>query len=514
MAMKTFAAVDVGSFELSMKIFEISSKNGMREIDHVRHRLALGSDTYNTRKISPARMDELCRVLREFLQIMKTYQVTEYKAYGTSAIRETENTTIVLDQIKNRTGMDIEVVSNSEQRFLDYKSVASKGEKFYKIIEKGTAIVDIGGGNIQISLFDKDKLVVTQNLKLGVMRLHERLIKMRPRPNQVDELLEEMIQSQLAVFRKLYLKERQVSHLIVVDDYVSGYIKNNLAKNGGNEMVAVEKFVSFTDSLTNLRGEEMADTLDIPEENVELFGISAHLIKNVARLLEVESIWAPGVTLCDGIAFEYAERNKRKFIAHDFEKDILACAGNISKRYMGSRKRSEAMEQICLAIFDSMKKVHGMGDRERLLLRLAAILHDCGKFISLTNVGECSYHIIMNTEMIGLSHLEREIVAYVVRFNHDKFVYYDEIVTSSLMDRRSYLVIAKLTAILKVANSLDKSHKQKLKGIKGELKEQNLHIMVESSQDIFLEQEMFKKVADFFEEVYSVRPMIEQKKLS
>lgn len=53
-------------------------------------------------------------------------------------------------------------------------------------------------------------------------------------------------------------------------------------------------------------------------------------------------------------------------------------------------------------IFDSMKKVHGMGQRERLYLRLAAILHDCGKYISLLNVGEASYDIIMATEMIGL----------------------------------------------------------------------------------------------------------------
>jgi exopolyphosphatase/guanosine-5'-triphosphate,3'-diphosphate pyrophosphatase len=68
----------------------------------------------------------------------------------------------------------------------------------------------------------------------------------------------------------------------------------------------------------------------------------------------------------------------------DFEKDIIACAKNISKRYMGSRKRSEVMEETALTIFDSMKKVHGMSKRERLLLQLAAIMHDCGKFINMT----------------------------------------------------------------------------------------------------------------------------------
>ena len=69
--MKTFAAIDVGSYELAMKIFEISSKNGIREIDYIRHRIDLGTDTFTTGKISNERVDELCRVLRDYAGIMK-----------------------------------------------------------------------------------------------------------------------------------------------------------------------------------------------------------------------------------------------------------------------------------------------------------------------------------------------------------------------------------------------------------------------------------------------------------
>lgn len=115
--MKTFAAIDVGSYELAMKIFEISAESGLREIDHIRHRIDLGTDTFATGKISYDRVDELSRVLREYRDIMKSYRVDDYKAYGTSAIRETENTAIVLDQIAQRTGVSIEVLSNSERRF-------------------------------------------------------------------------------------------------------------------------------------------------------------------------------------------------------------------------------------------------------------------------------------------------------------------------------------------------------------------------------------------------------------
>ncbi len=116
--MKTFAAIDVGSYELAMKIFEIS-KEGLRQVDYIRHRIDLGTDTFAMGKISYDRVDELCRILRDYLDVMKSYRVDDYTAYGTSAFRETENTGIVLDQITQRTGIHIDVLSNSEQRFLD-----------------------------------------------------------------------------------------------------------------------------------------------------------------------------------------------------------------------------------------------------------------------------------------------------------------------------------------------------------------------------------------------------------
>lgn len=148
--------------------------------------------------------------MKEFAQIMESYKVTAYKAYGTSAIRETENTLILQDQIEQRTGIWVETLSNSEQRFLDYKSIASKGETFRRIIEEKTAILDIGGGSIQISLFDKDTLVSTQNLRLGVLRLQELLNHLNAGSTQMERLVDELATAQLDDYKKLYLKDREI----------------------------------------------------------------------------------------------------------------------------------------------------------------------------------------------------------------------------------------------------------------------------------------------------------------
>ena len=86
MSFKTFAAISVGSFELTMKIFEFSGKNTMREIDCLSQRLDLGSETYATGKMSREKIDELCRTLLDYKEVMKTYKVDAFRAYGTSAL--------------------------------------------------------------------------------------------------------------------------------------------------------------------------------------------------------------------------------------------------------------------------------------------------------------------------------------------------------------------------------------------------------------------------------------------
>lgn len=513
MSVKTFAAIDVGSYELSMKIFEVSKARGMREIDHIRHGIDMGTETYSTGKLSYDRVDELCRVLLEFKNIMKSYQVSDYKAYGTSAIREMKNKAILLDQIEQRTKLHIDVLSNSEQRFLDYKSIAFQGEGFQKIIENGTAILDIGGGSIQISLFDNDTLVSTQNMKMGVLRLQERLHHLDASIRQYDALIKEIVESQMNVYQKLYLKDRQIKNIIVVDDYISTIVMRK-GKSSGISGFADRKMMDyFAQTCRSKSLSELSRMLDMAEENMPLLYISLILLRTIMNTMEAEQIWAPGVTLCDGIAYEYAEKNKIITSSHDFEKDIIACAQNISKRYRGSKRRSETLEQIALAIFDSMKKIHGLDKRERLLLQISTILHDCGKYISMVNLGECSYSIIMATEIIGLSHQEREIVANVVKYNHLEFDYYEAMERQHSLDREAYLKIAKLTAILRLANGLDRSHKQKFKNVKISLKEDQLLLTVDTTEDITLEKGLFGARADFFEEVYNIRPEIRRKRM-
>ena len=154
------------------------------------------------------------------------------------------------------------------------------------------------------------------------------------------------------------------------------------------------------------------------------------------------------------------------------------------------------------------KKIHGLGKRERLLLQLAAILHDCGKYVSMTAPGQCAYDIIMATEILGINHEERKILANVVKFNTLELESYEEM----HLTRKTYTIIYKLTAMLRLANAMDRSHKQKLADATMTLRNGRLIIYVKTSEDVSLEKGLMEEKARFFEEVFGVTPEIKVKK--
>lgn len=506
----TFAAIDIGSYEVGMKIMELSSKNGIREIDHIRHGIELGKDAFGQGKIGNEMLEELCQVLTDFTRIMKEYQVDDYWACATSAIRETKNSLLILDKIRVRTGLNVEILSNSEQRFLGYKSIASNEESFQKIIQKGTAIVDVGGGSIQISLFDKDALVSTENLRLGTMRIRERLAEVENRTTHFSDVIEEMINNELKSYKRLYLKDREIKNMILVGDYITRFM--NRGAGAKSLTFTREEYQQLYQEVITRTPQEMAQRLGLISDNISLVMPALIIYKRLIEETGAETIWIPGLSLSDGMAYDYAERRKIFKSSHNFENDIIEAAKNIAKRYQSNKTHLAGTEYLALTIFDKMKRIHGMNRRERLLLQIAVILHDCGKYISMNRTAECSYQIVMSTEIIGLSHREREIIANAIRFNTEEFLSFEEFAIGSSLDREDYLLIAKISAILRVANSMDRSHKQKFKNVKVTLKEKELLVVVDTVEDITLEQGLFSHKAEFFETIFSIRPVIRQKR--
>lgn len=510
MAITRFAAIDIGSYYVSMEIFELSKKNGLKSINHLRQRLELGKDTYNDKKLSKEKVDKLCHILSDFKMVMQEYKVTDFRACAKSAFREAQNIVLVVDQVYQRTGITVDVLSNSEQRFLGYKAIASKEKDFNKMIEKGTAIIDMGGGSVQVSLFDKDALVSTQNIQVGSMRTREHLAILGRETTKPERIVEEIVRKDIQTFKRLYLKDRKIENVILVGDYFTNLIFHN--KTQGSITITKDTFMEWYHDIIGKSDMNLSIEMNVPMEFASVILPTAVIYRRLIDELGAETIWLPGIQLTDGLAYDYGEKNQIIRTNHDFENDIIMAAKNIAKRYSSSQKHTQHLVTLTETIFDALKKVSHLSNREKLLTKIAVMLHDCGKYISMANVSECSYNIIMSTEIIGLSHKEREIIAHVVKFNTSGFEYYHENQSGNVLSIEDYRTVSKLTAILKLVNALDRSHMQKVQNLRAAVKDGQLILNIEYTGNFTLEQGLFHEKTELFKEVFSIEPVLKLKR--
>lgn len=511
MSIKTFASIYIGSFEVTMKIFEISSKKKLKEIDYIRSRLDLGKEVYKNKNnnIGYECVDELCDLLIEFRSIMNSYKVDSFEVYASSFFSTISNEVFVLDQIYIRTGFQIKVINNTTHRFISYKSLVSD-EAFGKLAKKTAAVVDIGGTSVQITLFENGNLQTTQQMELGTVKLRELIYAPGNTESSYREDMEEYIDKKIKAYTHLYLKKK-VDYVVFMNDNGMELLKRIGNESPDDNLIKAEKFQKYLEKLQKKSLSDMSRELDLLNDSDLLLIPTIALFKAFISNLNPSQVWIAGIDINDGIAYDYAQKNKLIRMSHNFDDDIIAAAKNLSEHFCSYSLHIDALRGLSTQIFDALKKVHGLGSRERLLLQTATILHDCGKYISLENDALCSYNIIKASEIIGLLQSEKEIVARTVLYNSAELNHFSDVSDKLSMDE--YVTSAKLAAILRVANALDQSHKQKFKNIKMNLKGKELIIALETFDDISLEKRLFEEKTAFFEEIYSIKPIIKAKKI-
>jgi exopolyphosphatase/guanosine-5'-triphosphate,3'-diphosphate pyrophosphatase len=248
----------------------------------------------------------------------------------------------------------------------------------------------------------------------------------------------------------------------------------------------------------------------ISPENAKLVLPTVLILRKIAIMTNCNKFILSPIDLCDAMAAEFAESRLRIASKHDYDSNIISTARRMAIKYHSDMEHIETVEMLSLQIFDKIKKLHGLGNRERLLLRLGVLLHNIGSFISDIHSRENSYHIIMSTEIIGISDRERRMVANMIRYNEDRFP--DYMALNEDITKEQYITVVKLNAILKTANVLDKSNRHKIKKVDVTLSNDVLTVTAETMADITLEKGLFHDKANAFEEIFGIRPKLVQKK--
>lgn len=509
MKIKSYGSIYIGTFEMSMKIYEIvQSSKSLKMIDDMRYPVQIASDIQDHKYLKQDTVKKICDILKDMKDTMENYRVPVYEIFVNHAVKDASNYMFLMDQIRLKLGIPARIITNSQKRFYSYEALASMKD-FPDMIRESALIADVGGNSIQLTLFNDSRIVTTQHIMLGVNTIKEKLDDLSQKSDGRAQVME-MITKEIMGFSNMYLKNISLKYLILLNDSFIA-LRNQFPKRH-----TIPKFVPGA----NVKGfmKDIGDENFFSEtfskyhvdENESMNLPFLMLYDGVIRKLDFKNVFVPGISIHEGFTLNACYRSGTLKAPHDFDEDVMSAAWAIAGRYGSYKPHVKMMDKIVSDIFDTIKKRSGLKERDRLVLRVAAVLHDCGKYISLADAAKCSYAIIMSSEILGLTHDERKMAALISEYNHSSNLNYSKF--KDKMSEEDYMTFLKLLAILRVANALDSSHKQKLKDMSMRMRDDTLYISVSSEASINLEKGYFEEKADFFENVFAIRPVIRLKK--
>ncbi len=507
------AGIDLGSHSIKMKIAEIDKNGNVRTLENLRRAASVGTDTFSSGKVKFETVERICDILKGYRQLMNDYNIDRYRIVATTAIREAKNREYIIDQINIKTGFNIEVINNSEVKYITYKSIRDKVRDYKKFREKGTIIIDVGSGSTEMSVYIEGKLASSQSTKIGSLRIKEILSSLERRTLDFPKILEEYVESKIDGLR-IFKTNMEINNFIAIGGEIPviAQICNNTKDTDTPKFINGESFKRLYNELMFKPTSSIVRQYNIPQDRADLLLPSMIIFKKFLDKTSSLDIHAPLISLRDGLISDIVDNIFSTNRQREFIEDIVSSSRYIAKIYKSDIPHIDDVESKCLIIFDQLKELHGMGDEERLLLQVAANLHDIGKFISLANHHQDSYNIIMSCDIMGISNEQLEIIANIARYHGDEVPDYSHSNFKHLR-KKNRLLVSKLVAILRIADALDRSHKQKVKNVEIFLKKDHAVFNVDVFEDALLEIWTFETNSEFFQEVFGVTPILKTKRV-
>ena len=508
---RPIAAVDVGSSYLRLMIGQINTKGEITILDDLCRPANLGRDAFNTGRISAQTINEVCGILKGFVTLMDEYKIKHYRAVATSGLREAANKEYVLEHIRLRANLDVEIVNNAQERFLIYKALMQKISNFREMQHRGLLAVTIGSGGLGISVYADDQLKFRQYFKIGSLRLWESISELDDLSGDIPRLMDEFLES------KIYSIKDDLEMFEIKDFVGLGGDLSNICRLGkscypvsvGHELPK-QVLLETADMLSRMTFDQMETDFHLSRNEIEMLLPSLIILCKIINLTKAEKILIPDVALRHGMLVDITDSLYQLPGKKYFQDDIVSSVWNAAERFDTDKTHCRTVQKIALNIFDETKKHHRLGEQERFYLLVASILHDIGRYIDVNQHDIQSYNIVKSIEIIGFSDREVELVANIVRY-HSSAIPQPEHENYRSLDDKEKIIVSKLASILKLSEALDTTHKGYLKKIKIEKKGKDYIFKVESDYEPVLEEWNFKNAARFFEEVMGAGAVLKRK---
>lgn len=506
----TFAAIHLGSEMISMQITEYRGIDKYRVIESCNKRVKLGEATFKNKVIPYALVNEICDILYGFKCLMQEYGVEEYKLQATTAVREASNQVFLVDQIYSKTGLVVDVVDMPKEIYTKFAAIRNTlREAKITSDREGMLMMDISSGGLGITFVQDEQIKYQENFHVGIIRMKESYERNKRESIHFSRAMTEFLSSTIGPVRN-EMPQKDVNYLVLSGTETELVLKMmNLDASQKVHRIKADDFHSFFQQMRKMNLPQIIAAYGIDESVAELVWPTVLLYEQLLDLVPAKEIIVTADRFIDGMQLLHFGSKMNEEFRKNQENELISLFHCIGQRYFYDKKHVEQVERLSLLIFDKLAKSYGMGEHERLLLRAAAILHDIGKYICMRSHSLYSYQLIMATDILSFSDYDKKIVA-LAAYYHANSLLGDPSKKAPEIDKSMAAVVAKLAAIIRMADAMDRSYLQKIKGCTVNVKDNVLTVSAKCNVDMALEEWTFEAKANFFEEVFGLKAILER----
>jgi exopolyphosphatase/guanosine-5'-triphosphate,3'-diphosphate pyrophosphatase len=499
--MPRYAAIDIGSNSIRMLAAETGHGMPTKILAAERQVTRLGAGVFLDGRITREAMGLVSATLSQMAQVYQKLDVVAVRAVATSAVRDASNQHEFLEQASEALGVPVEIISGQEEARLIHLGVQARWPQHNKRV----LMVDVGGGSAEVILSDHGVLGESFSKPLGAVRLTEVFLKSDPPAplelHRMNEYIEEKLMTPL---RKIGVGpfDRAIATSATAAAIVCAV--NRVARSRREEadrlkasVAQIRRFYREVRSL-DLAGRRKIQ--GIGPKRAELIVPGAAVFLRILELFHHPALHYSAAGVRDGIIADLAARGAGRELTM-LNADQRRVVEQMARRYGVQIPHARKVAELAHRLFEALQPLHHLPPALGKLLQASAYLHDIGHYVSDTSHHKHSYYLVAHSDLPGFTDTERQMIALLCRY-HRKSMPAPRHTTYQAFDPDSRRAITLLTPLLRIADSLDRSHEQRVEDLQVHVRNGSVTLEVESGADTDLEMWAVERVADAFRETY------------
>ncbi|RPH37404.1 Ppx/GppA family phosphatase, partial [bacterium] len=370
--MPVLASIDVGSNALRLAIGDVDSEQHVTMLESLREPVRLGQDVFTNGTISEETTDQAVAAFEKFRHAIDLRRATWSKAVATSAVREALNREIFIDRLAGASGIEVMAIGAEEEARLIFLAVSDK----LSLKNKLAMLIDIGGGSTEITLAEDESIIATESFRLGAVRLLNLFEEKKQGEARFNQLLREYMDATQKKIKK-EIGSRKIDLCAGTGGNIEtlGDLRKSLLREDGASEIGDDELDVILKKLQGMTYEQRIQELGLRPDRADVIVPASIVLQKIIRVAGVKEVVIPHVGLKDGLLIDMIQElfGEKRPLRRD---QVLGSAIQLGRKYMFDEQHGTTVARYAARLFDETRQLHNLGMEFRLLLEVAALLHD------------------------------------------------------------------------------------------------------------------------------------------